>query len=249
VPEKFIIGILNQLNVEFETQKIFDWAKDKRYDMYFKINDIEFCCEVNGRQHYVESGIGRSLKEEQENDLLKYNLAIKNGINHDNYIIVDARYSNLEWLKENFIKSLKNIFDLSNIDWLKIWDCCKNSIMVEVCDYYNSFDYVSIEDVKKYFNLSGSAIKSYLENGSKIGICKYDKNTQRTKSSKIVGTNSNKMIVQLSAHNELIKVWNSATEASKYYNIDNSYIGKCCKNTSRTYKGFYWMYLSDYEKL
>ena len=49
-------------------------------------------------------------------------LALRNGI--DEYIIIDCRKSNLNWIKNNILdSSLVNIFKLDDIDW-------------ELCDEY-----------------------------------------------------------------------------------------------------------------
>jgi hypothetical protein len=74
--------------------------------------------ETHGQQHY--EGWGRdaeNLKYQKENDMLKYNLAIQNGIDTKNYIVINCHKSDFKWLKENFVNSLKNYFDLSNIDY------------------------------------------------------------------------------------------------------------------------------------
>ena len=112
LPEKFGASLFKQLNIEFETQKRFNWAKDKRYDKYFMLNGEEYLCEIHGLQHFEERTIGRSIKKEQENDELKKLLAIKNGIKSENYIVIDTRYSTLEHLQFNFSKQLNHIFDL-----------------------------------------------------------------------------------------------------------------------------------------
>ena len=80
---------------------------------------------------------GGGLKNQQENDKNKYELAINNGIKPSNYIVIDCRYSDLDFIKNNIINSRFNkIFDLSNIDWLKIGQDSEKSIVKEVCDYW-----------------------------------------------------------------------------------------------------------------
>lgn len=79
IPNKFMSQILQFCNIDYEPEYIFDWAKDKRYDFYLpKYNAI---LEIMGGQHYQENNFiskqGRSLKEEQYNDTIKYGLAKK----------------------------------------------------------------------------------------------------------------------------------------------------------------------------
>ena len=51
---------------------------------------------------------GRTLEEEQENDELKKSLAIKNGIK--DYLVIDCRESEMEFIKSNILKSQLNQF-------------------------------------------------------------------------------------------------------------------------------------------
>ena len=119
--EKFIFKILKDINLDFTwhySKSDCNWLKNnnKTYDFYFKLNDEEYIIESHGLQHYEYQGRGRTLEEEQTNDQYKYNLAIQNGIKSENYIVIDFRYSTLEWGKEHVLNSrLNEIFDLSNI--------------------------------------------------------------------------------------------------------------------------------------
>lgn len=120
-PEKVMYIFLKQLNENFEYQKTFKWSNNKRYDFY--IEDKSIIIETHGRQHYSEHGFyklgGKTLKEEQENDSLKESLAKSNGIK--NYIVIDCRKSNFEFIKNNIINSkLSEFFDLDKINWNEI---------------------------------------------------------------------------------------------------------------------------------
>jgi hypothetical protein len=99
-PEKFFASLLNQIGIEYEKQKVFEWSKEvtsdwkslcgfKKYDFY--ISSFDCIIEVHGIQHHEESFKrikgARSLIEEQENDRLKKELAINNKIKH--YIVID----------------------------------------------------------------------------------------------------------------------------------------------------------------
>ena len=147
--EKFMYNALKQLDIKFSTQlskTVFKWCDKYRYDFYFEYNNKQYICEINGLQHYEESFKNvksnrnrRTLKEEQKNDKLKKELALKNDIKEDNYIVIDCRYSELEWIKEHILNSnLAKIFDLSNIDWLKCHEfaCCTR--VKEACDLWES---------------------------------------------------------------------------------------------------------------
>lgn len=124
IPEKFMWNILKQLSTEFIIQLnklTFEWCENYRYDFY--IPSLNMIIETHGMQHYekgFESCGGKTLEEEQKNDRLKKELALNNNIK--NYIVVDCRYSEFDWLKENVSKELNEFFDLSNIDWNLVWE-------------------------------------------------------------------------------------------------------------------------------
>ena len=64
-----------------------------------------------------------------------------------------------------------------------------------------------------------------------------------------------KSVVQIDINtNEVIKVWQSAGEAKRQGGFNKSAISSCCNNKfnrpgNNIYKGYKWMFLSDYEKL
>ena len=124
-------NVLKELNIEFKTQlnkKDFDWCQNYKYDFY--IPSLNMVIETHGVQHYEKSNRGRDLEEEQLNDRLKKELALNNNIK--NYVVVDCRKSELEWLKENTIKELDRYFNLSNIDWGLVWNNSLKNLVYEV---------------------------------------------------------------------------------------------------------------------
>ena len=54
-------------------------------------------------------------------------------------------------------------------------------------------------------------------------------------------------VVQLSLNGEYIATFDSIEEAANSLQIHRASISLCCRNKTRTGKGFRWMYLSDYE--
>jgi hypothetical protein len=136
-PEKFMHNMLQQLEIEYDIQKVFNWSHNKRYDFYIPL--LNCIIETHGEQHYrggYEFIGGKNLKEEQENDKLKEQLARDYGI--ENYIIIDCRKSELNFLKNSILNSkLNNIFNLSNIDWGKCHEYSCSSIVKQACGLWN----------------------------------------------------------------------------------------------------------------
>jgi predicted RNA-binding Zn-ribbon protein involved in translation (DUF1610 family) len=189
-PEKFIASILDQLNEKYQKGKIFDWSKNiehsinnlngnKIYDFY--IPSKNYIVETHGMQHYNASTQfkKRSLIEEQENDKLKEELAVSNGI--DKYIIIDCRLSELEYIKNSTINSeLNSVFDLSYIDWLKCHEFACNSLVKIACGLWNSGN--NIVQIAKIMKMARRTILNYLKKGSQAGWCSYDPKEESIKS-------------------------------------------------------------------
>lgn len=190
-PEKIMINILRQLNINhiYQLSKTtFKWCKNRRYDFYFMYNNESYIIETHGNQHYnggFSSYGGRSSKEEQANDRIKKQLALENNIRKENYIIIDCRKSELEFIKQNIISSkLGELFDLSNINWLECEEFALSNRVKEICDYWNLYskEYISTIKIGKVFNISANTILSYLKRGAKLGWCDYDAKKSKTKS-------------------------------------------------------------------
>lgn len=187
MPNRFMYSLLDELSlkyniVNFKNEFSGGWLKNRRYDFYFEYNNEKYIVEMNGKQHYINGGFeklgGRSLEEEKNNDKLKKKEALNNGI--DNYIVIDCRESNFEWIKNNIIHSkLNDIFDLNNvIDWNNIIEDSQKSITKEVCNYWYLHNDInneglSIKYLENIFNISNTTIRTYLKIGTELGWCTY----------------------------------------------------------------------------
>ncbi len=168
-PNKFMANILKQLSIDFITELSSKEFSGKNYFYYdFYLPKHNMIIEINGLQHYEESNRGRSLFQEQMNDLFKYKCA-KNHV--DNYIVIDCRYSELEWMKKNIIKELSSYFDLSNINWELAWEESQNSLCVECWDLWNSG--LEVKNISDKMHISKVTVRSYLKRGTESGKCNY----------------------------------------------------------------------------
>ena len=185
-PEKFVISLLNQLNINYTKEYLSEWSNNKRYDFYFEYNNRKIIIEVHGEQHYTKSFKSidsKTLEEEQENDKYKKELALNNGI--DTYIELDCRESSLEWIKNSIINSeLNKIFNLENINWLKCEEFSLSNRVKEVCDYWHLHNEINnegllLKDLSKIFKLDRHTIRKYLKQGTDLGWCNYILNKRR----------------------------------------------------------------------
>lgn len=101
--ERAIMEYLNNNNINFTKEKVFEWSNLKRYDFY--LPEYNLLIEYNGLQHYKEVPTFKiPLKEQQAIDKWKEEMAIKN--NYKILIIPYTEYNNInnilaQRLKEN----------------------------------------------------------------------------------------------------------------------------------------------------
>ena len=242
-PNKFIFNILEQLKINFTIEKIFEWSHNKRYDFYMP--KLKCIIEAHGEQHYKETTLGRSLKEEQENDKLKQQLALKNGIKH--YIVLDCRKSELEWIKESVINSkLLALFNFveSDIDWLNCHELSLKNILKMVCNDYNNGNY-NVEELSKKYKRHKSAIVKYLKKGNLFNWCNYDSELEVLKTRDNLNHDGNEVLIV-----ETNELFPSISELSRQslskYGVKFS-AGSICNHikSGKKYKGFTFVYTGN----
>ena len=232
IPNKFMANIFKQLNIDFMTElnkSDFEWCGYFKYDFYLpKYNII---IEINGEQHYKECDkFKRNLFEEQMNDLFKYKCA-KSHV--DNYIVIDCRYSELEWMKENITKELNGYFDLSNIDWELAWEKSQNSKVIECCKLWSNN--LNTLDISHKMNLNQTTVIKYLKIGSELNLCNYSVKLSRDKANKKNSGKNNKNSKKVICITTK-RIFDNASLGAKYYNINRRCITNCC-NKSQKYAG------------
>ena len=248
-PERFMSCVLTQLEVIFKVQlskTTFMWCGKYKYDNY--INEINCIIETHGRQHYIESkGKWGSLEVVQKNDTNKLNLANKNGIS--NYIVIDCRISDIEFIKNSIMNSrlpeLLN-FKEEDIDWLKCHkDSCISAIK-ETCDYWNN-GIKNTSEIAKLIKVDRVTIVRYLSRGKDIGWCDYD--PIRISESHLISMSEEncKKVICLTTG----EIFNSQTEAENKYNICG--VSSCCRKIYKsvgthpeTGEKLIWMFYDEY---
>lgn len=176
-PNKFIYCFLNQLNINYIPEKIFEWSCGRKYDIFIPL--LNMIIENHGKQHYEKSHFescgGRSLEDEQSNDLFKQSIALQNGIGH--YITLDCRESKLDYIKISIMRSelpLLLQFTENDINWNLCHEYALSSLVKEVCEYWETH-HKNITVTKEFFKLDIHTVMEYLEKGSIIGYCSYKK--------------------------------------------------------------------------
>lgn len=169
--EKIMYCLLKKLNVDFDYDSAKCWSQGKRYDFYIPSHKI--IIEVHGLQHYKESFErigGKTLFEEQENDLLKEQLAKENGIL--TYIKVDAKKSNFEYIKNSILDTdILNIFNFETDVFNEISFEIKKGFTSKAWEMWDSGK--SINEISEELKLHSTTIRRYLELGYSLGKCSF----------------------------------------------------------------------------
>lgn len=238
IPEKFGINLLAQLGIEFEIQKRFKWAKEKRYDFF--IPSKKMIIEVNGGQHYIKSWKEDTLLNQIKNDKIKYELAT-NSASIKAYIIIDCRYSRFKFLKKHYLDKLSPYFNMDDVDWNTIWANCQKSIVLQVSEVWNKRkEKETVTDISSQFKISTATVRQYLKIGNDLNFCNYSSKEERKKNSNNLKIKNGKTVYQYSLRGKFIKEWVSAKEIERKLNIANSRISKCCNNIYYDANGYKW---------
>ena len=232
-PERVMRSLLSYLDIDYINEKRFDWAGLKRYDFY--LPDYNMIIETHGGQHYYKSNRGnRTLEEEQENDRLKKELALSNGVEH--YIVIDCRRSEYEFIKKNIKNSeILNIINKTRVNWDIVFDNASKPILDIICDLWNK-GYQTVLEISKIVNLSDTTVREYLKQGVIIGKCDYNPNKAKIHNVKKVYCFEEDIILEspLEMSNYLNNKYNTNI---KDYTIRNI----CCGRQLQT-KGFTFEY-------
>ena len=168
-PNRFMFNLLRELNVNFKSEKTFNWSEGRLYDFY--LEDYNYIIEAHGMQHYEYCGFPISVDEQQKIDKYKEKLANKNKI--DKYIVIDCRYSDPEYIMNNVKNSLLGqMFDLSSININELDKRSKIKMIFEIAELYKNGMVVS--EITKIYDLTDVAVYNYLHKAEKMGIIKFD---------------------------------------------------------------------------
>lgn len=190
---KFIYCLLKQIqnihNIQFFTEHSFEWSRKingtnsiKIYDFYIQHNK-QIIIEAHGEQHYrggFEYCGGRTLQQEQENDLYKYNLAINNGFTNNTYIVLDCRKSQKDFIKESVMQSnLPKLLEFveSDIDWRLCDEYACSNLIRTACNYWNNGIH-NASEIARLIDKASCTVSAYLRKGHDLGWIEYESKTK-----------------------------------------------------------------------
>ena len=253
-PEKFIFNILEQLDIIFKTElsrSTLNWCGSYRYDFY--ISSPNCIIETHGEQHYYGNVNWKmSLSEIQNNDKCKEKIAKENCVK--NYVVLDCRKSELEWIKNSIMRSdLPKLigFNESDINWEKCHEhACSNMVKI-ACDIWHSGVRDTLE-ISNKLNICRTTTIKYLKQGLKLGWCDYNSKEESKTNLISMSENNCKQVICLTTRD----IFKSQAEAGREYNISKCNISLCCSNKLKsagkhpvTNEKLVWMYYDEYIKL
>jgi hypothetical protein len=197
-PEKVMGNILDDLNIEYETEVHFKWCTftidNKQYNGYYDIviESMKIIIEMDGLFHYRETDF-ESLETIKLKDEYKTNLAVENGYKiyrvNCGYLDQSQKY---EWTKDNIIKTLGDVFDLSIIDWKDVYQRSDKPIIHIASKLWN--EGYTTAYISNKLHISVGCLVDVLNRGHKLGICTYTKEESNMRASYIRTLKHNKYI-------------------------------------------------------
>ena len=252
-PERVVMAILDQVNICYKyhlNKKILSWCDNYIYDFY--IPSLNLIIETHGSQHYKNAfkfNSARTLKQQQEIDLIKKNLVY---LNNYNYLEIDCSEQSGETLILTIKNALSSYIDLSHLDWRKVLVNASKSNIVEICSYWEqNKSTMDTVDLANYFNCTRDFIVRTLHRGTDAGLCFYNGKRERKRASE-KGQNQNrknyKKIFVFSKEGVFIKEYSNIQELCKNFEKDfNTKITKqgvwgCANGSTKTHKNFIFRY-------
>lgn len=168
-PNKLMYNLLKNCNIDFIREFSSDWTCKKRYD--FCIPSLNILIEMDGglgHGNNVIKSSGLTKEDTLEIDVYKDLLARENGYN---VIRIDCLYSDIDYIKDNIIKSdLTKYIDLSNIPWKDIDITSRTTYILPISNMVNK-DY-TVKEIAKFLQICDATVKKYALIGMKYGLCK-----------------------------------------------------------------------------
>lgn len=204
-PELLVIAYLEVKGIEYEYQKTFKDLSNRRFDFFIQGVGI---LETHGGQHFNDT-LNWNHKETKESDLIKRNFCKDNNMK---LIELDCSRSYFRYI----VESINECGDLPNISKeeedkiLEVMAENKRHPVNEIVQKYKSG--LSTLDLASEYNVSDFTIANILKN-QKINLRGGGKKV------KCITTG---------------KTFNTAKEASEYYNVSRGHISNVCKGKRKT---------------
>lgn len=227
-PERFTRSLLDEIGLEYETQKRFE-GENWRFDFY--IPDLKLIIEVHGVQHFQNAWTSKDEVVANDNKKRKF-IKFELGLNYAAIdISVSEPYYAWSMLEQNdFLEPY-----MRDVDY---------DVVVERCnDLFSNRDYIDVmRDYERGMSLSR------LSREYKIGVDTIRRILLR--SGKYVNKGTFRAVVCVTTGER----FENATQAGRELNLQGTGINKNCRGNRKSAgitpdgRKRVWMYLEDYEK-
>ena len=236
--ERYLVSVLEQLNIPFSKEVYFPWGGLRRYDFF--IASFNLIIEVHGKQHY--EGQFWNTPTIMFNDDEKRELAIKHQVSKEHYIELD--FTHPENAREIILGSdlpyILYFFDF-DVDWKLCELEAHENVDILICEEFNNG--VDVKTLSNRYSYSISSIWDKLQWGKKLGIIpNYDK-VIKDSFKKAQQKSCGRKICQYDLSGNLIKVYDSAGDANKV----SLHAYDCARGWRKTSGGYIWKFLDNNE--
>lgn len=238
-PNKFAHELFQQLSAQY-IKYIYeyspDWAGKLRYDNYIELLDgRKIIVEMDGGFHYAKNNDYLSQNDSHKNELAK-----KHGIEmirvNCNYLKVGQRYN---MIKTNLCNSLKDVFDLSDINWDKCNEIGISNKLIEVLNYYKTNPRLGLTEIARDCKISVPTLYEYLYTGEELSLCTYVRaDPNRIKNSKPIAMYDSDL--------NFMGIYKSGKQISETFpelNLAHRQIRRCATD-NKPYKGYIFKFVS-----
>ena len=231
-PERYVWSLLNTLDISYEVEKTFDFAKGCRYDFYIK--NLSCVIEVHGKQHYEDVNFGSKTvlaEESMSKDREKMEYCLNNGIKF--YIVIEAKVSDPSYIRNSIVNSgLLDVLETEEdeINWVEVsTKAITKNLVSECAKLYD--EGLNIRQIAENLNLNKETVRKYLKQASDSGMCSYSpKKIKRLE------------IRQISLDGTVVDIWSSISEITRHFNVSRYTLQKCLDGGSSSVCGFWWEY-------
>ena len=257
-PEKFMMSVLDQLGVEYQTQyqpeylnRLEEDGKWSQKKSDFYLPKYGLIIETDGKLNHeggkLHSKSKKPLEYYVEVDNWKDEQHLLHGLKT---IRINCFESNMEYIKNSILNSeLINFGDFSKVSWLKCEEFALCNLVKSVCDYWNDKkDWETTTDLGKIFKMSRDAIVIYLKKGTELGWCNYNGKEELEKGRRRNEKNG-KAVAMYDLDGNFIMEESSAVELKERclkelnINLNKGGISAVCLGKCKTYKGYIFKHI------
>lgn len=165
---KFVYAVLWQLDLDVCYEYQPKWAMGKRYDLYVPKDGV--IVEVHGLHHYQDVFAVDSHRATAISDTFKKEIAEGQGIK--NYVELDCRYSEHEWIEKQVRRSvLATKYDLDQVDFKLCLLFALGKVGERICHLWENG--LPLAEIVQQVQGNRTQVRTTLMRGTYLNLCTY----------------------------------------------------------------------------